>query len=413
MKREDLIVGLDIGTTKICCIVGERDPDGDVHIIGVGTASSRGLRKGMVINIESTIESIRRALEEAETMSGREINEVYTGISGAHIYGMTSKGMVVVKGKKEIRREDIERVLESAKAVNIPPDREVLHIIPQEFIVDNQDGIRDPLGMIGVRLEAKVHIITAAVTSAQNLVKCCQGAGLHVSDIVLQHLASAEAVLIPDEKEIGVALVDIGGGTTDIAVFTEGSLKYTSVISIGGNHFTNDIAIGLKTTIPQAESVKKAYGVARASLVTDDEMIEVQGVSIRAPQKIPRKFLARIIEPRAEELLQLIRAELEKSGYLDLLAGGVVFTGGTSQLTGLVEMAEELLRLPCRLGVPRGIRGLTDVVESPQFATGVGLVLYGAKYQGEHRFRIRDQQIFEKVFTRMREWWSDLKSALF
>jgi cell division protein FtsA len=412
MKSEPLIVGLDIGTTKICCIVGEIDPDGGLNVIGVGTAPSKGLRKGVVINIESTVQSIREAVEQAEVMCGREIDEVYTGISGAHIYGIESKGMIVIKGS-EIAEGDIHRVVEAAKAVNIPADREVIHILPQEFIVDDQGGVREPIGMSGMRLEALVYIVTAAVTSAQNLIKCANRTGLHVADIVLQQLASAEAVLMPDEKDLGVAIVDIGGGTTDIAIFTEGSLKYTSVISIGGNHFDNDIATGLRTPVREAERIKKKWGVARVEDVAEDETIEVPTVGAREARVESRRELARIVEARAWELVNYVEAELEKSGLKDLLAAGVVFTGGTSQLPGLTALAEERFGLPCRLGHPRNVRGLADIVQSPQFATGVGLMLYGLKYDGEKKFRIREDNIFARVRSRMGQWFGELAAAIF
>lgn len=412
MKSEPLIVGLDIGTTKICCIVGEIDADGGLNVIGVGTAPSKGLRKGVVINIESTVQSIREAVEQAEVMCGREIDEVYTGISGAHIYGIESKGMIVIKGS-EIAEGDIHRVVEAAKAVNIPADREVIHILPQEFIVDDQSGVREPIGMSGMRLEALVYIVTAAVTSAQNLIKCANRTGLHVADIVLQQLASAEAVLMPDEKDLGVAIVDIGGGTTDIAIFTEGSLKYTSVISIGGNHFDNDIATGLRTPVREAERIKKKWGAARLEDVGADETIEVPTVGAREARVESRRELARIVEARAWELVNYVEAELQKSGLKDLLAGGVVFTGGTSQLQGLTALAEERFGLPCRLGHPRNVRGLADIVQSPQFATGVGLMLYGLKYDGEKKFRIREDNIFARVRSRMGQWFGELAAAIF
>lgn len=412
MKSEPLIVGLDIGTTKICCIVGEIDPDGGLNVIGVGTAPSKGLRKGVVINIESTVQSIREAVEQAEVMCGREIDEVYTGISGAHIYGIESKGMIVIKGS-EIAEGDIHRVVEAAKAVNIPADREVIHILPQEFIVDDQGGVREPIGMSGMRLEALVYIVTAAVTSAQNLIKCANRTGLHVADIVLQQLASAEAVLMPDEKDLGVAIVDIGGGTTDIAIFTEGSLKYTSVISIGGNHFDNDIATGLRTPVREAERIKKKWGAARVEDVAEDETIEVPTVGAREARVESRRELARIVEARAWELVNYVEAELQKSGLKELLAAGVVFTGGTSQLPGLAALAEERFGLPCRLGHPRNVRGLADIVQSPQFATGVGLMLYGLKYDGEKKFRIREDNIFARVRGRMGQWFGELAAAIF
>lgn len=412
MKLEPLIVGLDIGTTKICCVVGEIEEDGALNVIGVGTAPSKGLRKGVVINIESTVQAIREAVEEAEVMCGREIDEVYTGISGAHIFGITSKGMIVIKDG-EIQETDIHRVVDAAKAVNIPADREVVHILPQEFIVDDQDGIREPIGMSGMRLEARVYIVTAAVTSAQNLIKCANRTGLHVADIVLQQLASAEAVLMPDEKDLGVALVDIGGGTTDLAIFTEGSLKYTSVISIGGNHFDNDLAVGLRTPVREAEKLKKRWGAARVQDIDPEETIEVPTVGGRDARIAPRRDMAQILEYRADELVELIAQEIERSGYQQLVAGGVVFTGGTSQLPGLVEMAEDRLGLPCRLGTPRNVRGLADIVSSPQFSTGVGLTQYGLKYDGDQKFRIRERNVFGKVKTRMSEWFGDVVAAMF
>lgn len=413
MKQDPIIVGLDIGTTKICCVVGEIDADGGLNVIGVGSAPSKGLRKGVVINIESTVQSIKEAVEQAEIMCGREIDEVYTGISGGHIYGITSSGMIVIKDQ-EINEDDIHRVVETARAVEIPSDREVVHILPQEFIVDDQDGIREPIGMSGKRLEAKVYIVTASVASSENLIKCANRTGLQVSDIVLQQLASAEACLTPDEKELGVALVDIGGGTSDIAIFTESSLKYTSVISLGGNHFTNDIAVGLRTPIREAERIKKKAGIARVGDVVDGEELEVPSVGGREPRKIPRKFLAQIIEPRAEEILNLLGKEIENSGYRELLAGGVVFTGGTAQLEGLIPLAEQILQLPCRVGRPRNIKGLVDIVGGPQYSTAVGLMLYGLKYDGVKRLRPRSEGSgFARIKKRVGDFLGDLVAAMF
>ncbi|RMF14120.1 MAG: cell division protein FtsA [Candidatus Dadabacteria bacterium] len=412
MKPEPLIVGLDVGTTKICCIVGEPDSEGGINVIGVGAAPSRGLDRGVVANIESTIESIKEAVEQAEVMCGRELSDVYIGISGSHIAGMTSKGMVVIRDR-EIRETDIHRVVDAARAVNIPADREVVHILPQEFIVDDQDGIREPIGMSGLRLEAKVYIVTAAVTSAQNLIRCANRNGLHVSDIVLQQLASAEACLTQDEKELGVAVVDIGGGTTDIAIFTEGTLKYTSVVSLGGNHLTSDVSVGMRTPARHAERIKRKYGIAHVDAVSADEMIDVPSVGGRPPRSEPRAELARIIQARVEEILCAVAYQIEESGYRDLLAGGIVFTGGTSQLEGLVEYAEVITGLPCRLGRPRNVKGLADIVASPQYSTGVGLMLYGLKYDGADRFRSRDGGMFRRVRTRMSEWFSELMAAMF
>jgi cell division protein FtsA len=404
-KKNSIVVGLDIGTSKVCAVVGELT-EGKVEIIGVGTHASHGLRKGVVINIESTVASIRKAVEEAEIMAGCEIHTVFTGIAGGHIRGFNSHGIVALKGK-EVTERDIERVIDAAKAVAIPMDREVLHTLPQEYIIDSQDGIRQPLGMSGVRLEAKVHIVTGAVTSAQNLIKCCNRTGLNVADIVLEPLASAEAVLTPEEKELGVALVDIGGGTTDIAVFHEGSVKHTAVLAVGGNHLTNDIALGLRTPIAEAERIKQRYGCARAAMAGKEERVEVPSVGGRHPRTVSRQILCEIIEPRLEEMYQLIHRDLSKSGYLDALASGVVMTGGSTLLPGAIEMAEQVLGIPVRLGVPAHVGGLTDVISSPIYATGVGLVLYGMKRQDKKHFRIRENHIFHKVKNRMIDWFNE------
>ena len=376
-KKGELLVGLDIGTTKITCIVGEITPDG-LDIVGIGTQPSRGLRKGVVINIDATVASIRRAVEEAELMAGCEISSVYAGIAGGHIRGFNSQGVVAVKDK-EVRQGDIERVLDAARAINIPQDREILHVLPQEFIIDEQDGIREPLGMSGVRLEAKVHIVTAAASSAQNIIKCCAKTGLSVEDIVLEPLASAEAVLADEEKELGVALVDIGGGTTDLAIFVNGAIQHTSVIPIGGGHLTNDIAVGLRTPMQEAERIKLRHGSAQSALLDRDETIEVPSVGGRPPRVLSRRILCEIIEPRVEELFQLVRHEIQKAGQEEMLASGVVLTGGSTLLHGMPELAEEVLGLPVRRGTPRGVGGLTDVVKSPQYATAVGLLHYGVR----------------------------------
>jgi len=404
-KRNGLVVGLDIGTSKVCAIVGEMTERG-VEVIGVGSHLSQGLRKGVVINIESTVESIKKAVQEAELMAGCEINSVFTGIAGGHIKGFNSHGIVAVKNK-EVTDRDVERVIDAAKAVAIPMDREVLHILPQDYIIDDQDGIKEPLGMSGVRLEAKVHIVTGAVTSAQNIVKCCNRTGLNVADIVLEPLASAEAVLTSEEKELGVALVDMGGGTTDIALFHDGSVKHTAVLAIGGDHLTSDIAAGLRTPIGEAERIKQRYGYARTNMVTRDERVEVPSVGGRNSRTISRQILCEIIEPRLDEIFQLIRREIAKSGYDGLLASGVVMTGGSTLLPGMVQMAEEVMGMPVRLGVPMHVSGLTDVISSPIYATGVGLVLYGMKRQDKNFFRIREDNIFGKVRGRMSDWFSE------
>jgi cell division protein FtsA len=404
-NRENLIVGLDIGTTKICAIVGNLTPDG-LDIVGIGTSPSRGLRKGVVINIESTVESIRKALREAELMAGCEIKSVFAGIAGGHIKGFNSQGVIAIRNR-EVTPEDIERVIDAAKAVAIPMDREVIHVLPQEFIIDDQDGIKEPLGMSGVRLEAKVHIVTGAVASAQNIVKSCNRASVNVADIVLEQLASSDSVLSADEKELGVALVDIGGGTTDIAIFVDGAIKHTSVLSLGGNHLTNDIAVGLRTPMAEAEKIKKQYGCCMTSMVGKDETIEVPSVGGREPRVLSRQLLAEILEPRVEEVFTLVNREIIRSGYEELIASGVVITGGTTILPGMPELAEQIFNLPVRRGVPQGIGGLTDVVNSPIYATGVGLVKYGSRNLKAHKFMIGQENLFDKVVRRMRAWFSE------
>jgi len=404
-KKSNLIVGLDVGTHKVCVVVGEMTEEG-VEIVGVGCHPSQGLRKGVVINIESTVGSIKKAVEEAELMAGCEINSVFTGIAGGHIKGFNSHGVVALKNR-EVTAADVERVLDAAKAVAIPMDQEVLHVLPQEYVIDGQDGIREPLGMSGVRLEAKVHIVTGAVTSAQNIIKCCNRTGLGVADIVLEPLASAEAVLTPEEKELGVVLVDMGGGTTDIVLFHEEAVKHTAVLAIGGNHLTNDIAAGLRTPIGDAERIKQKYGCARAALAGQEDKFEAPSVGGRGPRTIARRSLCEIIEPRVEETLDLVDREITKSGYKPALASGVVMTGGSTLLPGLIEMAEQILRMPVRLGVPDRVRGLTDVVSSPVYATGVGLVLYGVRRHAQGLFRIREERLLTRVRSRMTDWLSE------
>jgi len=405
-RGENLIIGLDIGTTKICVIVAERTENG-VDVIGIGTHPSRGLRKGVVVDIDATVNSIKQAVEEAELMADCEITSVYAGIAGGHIDGFNSHGVVAVKDR-EVREGDIRRVIDAAKAVAIPMDREVIHVIAQEFIIDEQDGIREPLGMSGVRLEAHIHIVTAAVTSAQNIVKCANRAGLNVMDIVLEPLASAEAALAGDERELGVCLIDIGGGTTDIAVFQEGAIKHTSVLSLGGYHITNDIAVGLRTPFDEAERIKKKFGVAASRYLSGDDILSVPSVGGRRPRQMSRKMLCEIIEPRVDEILNLARQEIAKEGLENRIPSGVVLTGGCSALEGITELAEEVFEAPVRRGIPRNIGGLQDVVRGPMFSTGVGLALYGAAQQhdrGQSRFRIRDESIFGRVRQRMRDWF--------
>ncbi len=404
--KPDIIVGLDIGTTKIAVIVAQRSAGGKVDIIGIGTNPSKGLRKGVVINIDATVASIRHAVEEAELMAGCEITTVYAGIAGSHIKGFNSHGIVAVKNK-EVTSKDVERVIDAARAVAIPMDREILHILPQEYMVDEQDGIREPIGMSGVRLEAKVHIVTGSVASAQNIVKSANRVGLNVADIVLEPIASAEAVLSAEEKELGVALVDIGGGTSDLTVFHAGAIKHTAVLPLGGNHLTNDIAAGLRTPSSSAEEIKRRYGATAARLVNPNETIEVPSTGGREPRIVSRQVLAEIIEPRIEEILTLVHRELVRSGFDEYLVGGVVLTGGSVLLDGMSEFAEDIFGLPVRIGFPTGVGGLVDVVNSPAYATGVGLVLYGAR-QGEYR-EVKAPttvNIFERVRHRMAEWFS-------
>jgi cell division protein FtsA len=402
-RQEGLIVGLDIGTTKICAIVAEQDGD-RIDIVGIGTHPSRGLRKGVVIDIDATVDSIRKAVDEAELMAGCEINSVYAGIAGGHIEARNEIGMVAIKDR-EVKPGDVKRVIEQAQAIAIPADREVIHVIPQEYEIDDQDGIKQPVGMSGVRLIAKVHIVTAAVTSAQNVIKCCNRAGLNVIDIILEPLASSAAVLANDEKELGVALTDVGGGTTDLAVFIDGSVKHSAVLSLGGYHLTNDAAVGLRTPFEQAERIKRRYGCAAARLLPADELLVVSGVGGRAPREIGRKMLAEFLEPRAEEILTLVREELYRSGFLSRIPSGVVLTGGSSALDGFPELAEEIFELPVRRGIPRGVAGLVDRVQGPEYATGVGLVIYASRRKSKTRFRIHDRSIFGKVRARMRDWF--------
>jgi len=406
-RKGDLIVGLDIGTTKICAIVGEVTDDG-IDIIGIGTHPSRGLRKGVVVNIETTVQSIRRAIEEAELMAGCEVNTVFTGIAGGHIKGINSQGVVAVKNK-EVRESDIQRVIDAAKAVAIPLDREVIHVLPQEFIIDDQGGIKEPLGMSGVRLEAKVHIVTAAVSSAQNIIKCANRTGLNVADIVLQPLASAKAVLTEEERELGVCLVDIGGGTTDIAIFHNGAIVHTGVIALGGNNLTSDVAIGLRTPAHEAEKIKQKWGTCLPSRVNPEETIEVPSVGGRESRMIARQVLVDILEPRVEEIFQLVYREIQRSGYADLIPAGVVITGGSTLLDGMPELAEEVLGLPVRIGYPQGVGGLVDVVKSPMYATGVGLVMYGAEHTDSRYFPIRHSEgTYKRLTDRMREWLREI-----
>ncbi len=404
-QERNLLVGLDIGTSKVVAIVGEMQADGDVEVIGIGSHPSRGLKKGVVVNIESTVQSIQRAVEEAELMAGGQIHSVYAGIAGSHVRSLNSHGIVAIKDK-EVAPGDVDRVLDAARAVAIPADQEILHTLPQEYIIDSQEGVREPIGMSGVRLEAKVHMVTGAVSAAQNIVKCIRRCGLEVDDIVLEQLASSHAVLTEDEKELGVCLVDIGGGTTDIAVFTDGAIRHTAVIPIAGDQVTNDIAVALRTPTQHANDIKIRYACALSQLASTDETIEVPSVGDRPPRRLSRQTLAEVVEPRYEELMTLVQAELRRSGFEDLIAAGVVLTGGSSKMEGAVELAEEVFHSPVRLGLPQHMTGLTDVVRNPIYATGVGLLHCGHRQRGErHSSLTPGTDKFSAVWSRMKDWF--------
>jgi cell division protein FtsA len=377
-----MIVGLDIGTSKIVAIVGAITPEGNLEVVGIGSHRSTGLKKGVVVNIESTVASIQRAIEEAELMAGCQIHSVYAGIAGSHIRSLNSHGIVAIKDR-EVFPQDLERVIDAAQAVAIPADQKILHILPQEFLIDDQDGVKEPLGMSGVRLEAKVHLVTCAVNAAQNIEKCIRRCGLEVEDIILEQLASSYAVLTEDEKELGVCVVDIGGGTTDIAIFKDGAIRHTGVIPIAGDQVTNDIAMALRTPTPNAEEIKIKYACALAKLTSPEETIKVPSVGDREPRDLSRQALAEVVEPRYDELFTLVLSELRRSGYEDLIAAGIVLTGGTSKMEGVIELAEEIFHLPVRLGAPQNIRGLRDIVNNPIYSTGVGLLLYAMKQHQE------------------------------
>lgn len=406
MQGPELIVGLDIGTTKICAVVGEVSGDG-INIIGIGTHPSVGLRKGVVVNIEATVESIQKAIEEAELMAGCEISSVYAGIAGGHITGFNSHGIIAVKGT-EITQSDVDRVIEAARAVAIPMDREVIHVLPQEFIVDDEPGIQNPVGMTGVRLETKIHIVTGAVASAHNIVKCTNRAGLDVCDIVLESLASGESVLTKEEKDQGVALLDLGGGTSDLAIFSKNNIRHTFVLALGGNNLTNDISIGLRAPTAEAEKIKKKFGTCLSSQIAADDTIEVPGMGGRKSRKLPRQILGEILEPRMEEMFSLIKREIVRAEMESMINSGIVITGGTALLDGVIDIAESVLNVPARLGRPQGIGGLVDVVNNPMYATAVGLVLFGAKNRTQSKFRIRDANIFNRVMTRMKKWFQEI-----
>ncbi len=403
-KSNNLIVGLDIGTTKICAIAVEGDDIEELNVVGVGTAKSEGLRKGVVVNIEKTVKAIKKAVEECELMCGTQIRSVYAGIAGHHIRGQNSRGMVTVYHNRIVTDEDIRRVIDAAQVL-IPNDREILHILPQEFIVDDQDGVQNPLGMAAARLEVNVHIVTGSVTSAQNIIKCCNQSGLDVEDIVLEPLSSSQAVLSPDEQEVGVVLVDIGGGTTDVTIYSEGSIVHTAVLALGGNHLTHDIAIGLGAPLHEAEGIKHNFGVAMTSMVEEDEMIEVPSVGGRNNRTMKKRVLASIIEDRFREIFELIAHEIEKTHFHTLMASGVVITGGTCIMPGADQLASQVLNLPVRVGFPENITGLREMIYSPKYATSVGLVRYGiTSNQGKLNFVGDDTNLFHKVSRRMKDW---------
>ena len=404
-ENKKLIVGLDIGTSKIAVIVAEVKPEGGFDIIGMGSHPSRGLKKGVVVNIETTVNAIQRALEEAELMADCKIREVYTGIAGSHIRSFNSQGMVAIKDK-EVAQMDIDRVIETAKAVQIPNDQQILHILNQEFIIDGQEDVREPLGMSGVRLEVKVHIVTGAVSAAQNIIKCVRRCGLEVCDLILQPLASAMAVVSDDEKDLGVCLVDMGGGTTDMAVFTHGSIRHTAVIPIAGDQITNDIAMALRTPTKDADDIKIKHGCALSQLADPQEMIEVPGVGDRESRQLSRKTLAEVIEPRVEELYSLVQSELRRSGYEELLSSGIVITGGSSAMRGMVELGEEIFHMPVRIGQPHYSGGLAEVVRNPRYSTAVGLLLAGMQQHRQQQNARMQIGSFQQVLERMKSWFA-------
>ncbi|MGC8520510.1 MAG: cell division protein FtsA [Steroidobacteraceae bacterium] len=403
-SERDLIVGLDIGTSKVLALVGEVGADGAIEVLGIGTQPSRGLKKGVVVNIESTVQSIQRAVEEAELMAGCEIHSVFAGIAGSHVRSLNSHGVVAIRDR-EVTHGDVEHVIDAARALAIPADQKILHVLPQEFVVDGQEGIRDPIGMSGVRLEAKVHIVTGADSAAQNIEKCIKRCGLEVEDVVLEQLASSFAVLTDDEKELGVCMVDIGGGTTDIAVFAQGAIRHTAVIPIAGDQVTNDIAVSMRTPTQHAEDIKIRYACALSQLANPDESIEVPSVGDRPARRLARQTLAEIVEPRYEELFGLVREELRRSGFEEIIVAGVVLTGGSARMEGVIELAEEVFHVPVRLGLPQQVQGLADVVRNPVFATGVGLLQYARdNILPARRGRSRGSNA-KNTLDRMRAWF--------
>ncbi|TAN53833.1 MAG: cell division protein FtsA [Methylococcaceae bacterium] len=403
-SERNLIVGLDIGTSKVAAIVGEVSEEGDIEVVGIGSHPSRGLKKGVVVNLETTVASIQRAVEEAELMAGCQISSVYVGIAGSHISSLNSHGIVAIK-EKEVCQGDVDRVIDSARAVAIPADQRILHILPQEFVIDNQEGIKEPIGMSGIRLEARVHIVTGAVSAAQNIVKCINRCGLEVEDIILEQLASCTACLTEDEKDLGVCLVDIGGGTTDIAVYTDGAIRHTAVIPIAGDQVTNDIAVALRTPTQFAEEIKIKHACALTHMAELDDTIEVPSIGDRPPRRISRQNLAEIVEPRYEELLLLVQQELRRSGFEELIAGGIVLSGGSAKVEGLTELAEEIFHMPVRIGMPQYVTGLAEVVRNPIYSTGMGLLLFGKQHQGLGEKHAVVGTGYKGLFKRMKNWF--------
>ncbi|MFL6579162.1 MAG: cell division protein FtsA [Burkholderiales bacterium] len=403
-ENKNLIVGLDIGTSKIAAIVAEMKPEGGFEVVGMGSSPSRGLKKGVVVNIESTVNAIQRALEEAELMADCKIRDVWTGIAGSHIRSFNSHGMVAIKDR-EVAQSDVDRVVETAKAIPIPTDQQILHVLNQEFVIDGQEDVREPLGMSGVRLEVKVHIVTGAVSAAQNIMKCVRRCGLEVNDLILQPLASSMAVLSEDERDLGVCLVDIGGGTSDIAVFTQGAIRHTAVIPIAGDQITNDIAMALRTPTKEAEEIKRRYGCALRELADPQEMVEVPGVGERSSRKMSRQTLSEVVEPRVEELYSLVQAELRRSGFEELLSSGIVITGGSAGMQGMVELGEEIFHMPVRLGLPSYAGGLAEVIRNPRYSTGVGLLMAGISQHQRHQIEKLQSGSFKQIVGRMKKWF--------
>ncbi len=405
--ERNLIVGIDIGTSKIVTIIGEVSDDGNVHIIGIGSHPSKGLKRGVVVNIELTVQSIQRAVEEAELMAGCQINSAYAGIAGSHIRSFNSHGIVAIRGQ-EVTQADVDRVIDAARAVAIPADQKIIHILPQEFIIDNQDSIREPVGMLGVRLEAKVHIVTGAVSAAQNIIKCVERCDLQVTDVILEQLASSYSVLTDDEKDLGVCMIDIGGGTTDIAIFTDGAIRHSAVIPIAGDQVTNDIAIALRTPTQNAEKIKIEHACALKEMADENDFIDIPMVGSRKTAQIPRTLLAEVCEPRYEELFMLVRAELRRSGFEDLISSGLVMTGGASQIPGALELAERVFQVPVRIGLPQHVTGLADVVKNPMYATGVGLLLYGYNQRYDSQSNSHENKSLSTgkgLWQRMKSWF--------